>query len=77
MAKRKDRIRKWRACGKGRKHNKKSVAYRKQLKRLEARRLKKLQLFMKLPIEERRKILAEQAKKLYKHYEDLTEQESY
>jgi len=37
MGKRKDRIRKWRVCGHGRKHNKKSVAYRKSLKRLKAR----------------------------------------
>ena len=48
MAKRKDRIRKWRACGHGRKHNKKSVDYRKQLRRLEARRLKKQKLYDEL-----------------------------
>lgn len=33
--------------------------------------------FMKLPVEERRKILEEQAKALQKHYEQLTEQEEH
>ena len=44
MGKRKDRIRKFRACGYKHKYNKKSVAYRKQLKRLKARQLKRQQL---------------------------------
>ena len=48
MASRKIRMRKWRTCGHGRKHNKKSVAYRKQLKRLEARRLKRKKLYDEL-----------------------------
>ncbi len=50
MAKRKIRMRTWRACGHGRKHNKKSVAYRKQLKRLEVRRLKKQKLYEELTV---------------------------
>ena len=48
MASRKIRMRKWRASGHGHKHNKKSVAYRKQLKRLKARRLKRKKLYAKL-----------------------------
>ena len=40
MANRRERIRKFRACGHKHKHNKKSVSYRKQLKRLKARQLK-------------------------------------
>ena len=38
MAKRKYRMRKWRSCGKGRKKNKKSVADRKKIKNLLARK---------------------------------------
>jgi len=48
VANRKIRMRKWRACGHGRKQNKKSVAYRKQLKRLEARCLKRKKLYEEL-----------------------------
>lgn len=32
-------------------------------------------VFMKLPVEERRKILEEQSKALQKHYEEVAEQE--
>lgn len=32
--------------------------------------------FMKLPVEERRKILEEQAKALQKHYDELAEQDT-
>jgi len=48
MGKRKDRIRKFRVCGHKHKHNKKSVAYRKSLKRLKARRLKRKKLYIEL-----------------------------
>jgi len=38
MTNRRERIRKWRATGRKHKYNKKSVAYRKFLKRLKARK---------------------------------------
>ena len=39
------------------------------------RRFPKLKTFMKLPVEERRRVLEEQAKSLQKHYEELAKQE--
>ena len=41
MGSRQNRIRIFRKCGRKHKHNKKSVAFSKKLKRLEARRKKK------------------------------------
>ena len=40
MGKRKDRIRKFRVCGHKHKKNKTSVAYRKSLKRVKARKIR-------------------------------------